>query len=295
MFSALFITFREGLEAALIIAIIVAYLVYIKRPELKKYVWIGVASAIGLSLVIGIAILIIYGSLSGISEKIFEGSASILATAVLTGMVFWMAKNAKNIKENLHRKIDETITRKQTAGIAVLVFIAVFREGIETVLFLSALYGADALGTITGFAAGMVIVTALSVMLMKGTLHLPVSDFFKYTGIILIIFAAGLFGYGIHEFIEVGEDMGYDLGILAYKPFDINPPDPTNPFHEKGAIGSILKTLVGYDGNPELLRIIGYIGYWIVVGGIFFKKMKKENKPLKNKIKRPDAKTLKVK
>lgn len=260
------ITFREALEAALIIAIIIAYLTKIERKDLYKYAWFGSGLAILLSLGIGAFLLYVFGSLEGIAEKIFEGSASLLATIVLTTMIFWMAKHSKELKGDLQKKIDKVVTKKFVYGIAILAFIAVFREGIETVLFLTALYAIDFYGTLYGMIGGIVIVLLLAYVLMKGSVKLPLNKFFKYTSIILIIFAAGLFGYGIHEYIEAAELAGYDLGILGQSVYDINPSDVNHPLHEKGIIGSIFKALVGYDGNPELLRILGYLGYWIVIG-----------------------------
>lgn len=260
------ITFREALEAALIIAIIIAYLTKIERKDLHKYAWFGSGLAILLSLGIGTFLLYVFGSLEGIAEKIFEGSASLLATIVLTTMIFWMAKHSKELKGDLQKKIDKVVTKKFVYGIAILAFIAVFREGIETVLFLTALYAIDFYGTLYGMIGGIVIVLLLAYVLMKGSVKLPLNKFFKYTSIILIIFAAGLFGYGIHEYIEAVELAGYDLGIWGQSVYDINPSDVNHPLHEKGIIGSIFKALVGYDGNPELLRILGYLGYWIVIG-----------------------------
>lgn len=260
------IMFREGLEAALIIAIIIAYLTKTGRLDLRKYVWFGTGAAILLSLVIGVIVFVVYGALSGVIEKLFEGLASLFATVVLTTMIFWMIKNAKNIKGELHRKLDSVINRKYVLGVAVIAFIAVFREGIETVLFLAALVSIDPSGVVIGSSIGFLTAILFAFLLLKGTVRLPIQKFFKYTSVILIVFAAGLFGYGIHELIEAGELMGQDFGFFGEKAYDINPTEETNLLHEKGAIGSIFKSLVGYDGNPEWLRVFGYIGYWLIIG-----------------------------
>ncbi len=269
MLAPFLIMFREGLEAALIIAIIVAYLIKIGRPEVKKYVWIGSTVAIFLSLAIGYGLIVTYGTLEGVSAQLFEGVASLFATIVLTTMIFWMAKNAKNIRENLQKKIDNFVSAKYLLGVAILSFIVIFREGIETVLFLTATYTADASGTIWGTALGAVVVFLLAFVLLKGTVRLPLKEFFKYTGVLLIVFAAGLFGYGIHELIEAGEGLGYDFGFWGEKAYNINPLEKTDILHEKGTLGSIAKALVGYDGDPENLRVAGYLLYWIIVGGFF--------------------------
>ena len=132
-----------------------------------------------------------------------------------------------------------------------------------------------------GVLIGFVVVVILAMLLMKGAYQLDIRKFFKYTSIILIVFAAGLAGYGIHELIEAGEGFGVEFGILGQQAFNINPavnPDGTYPLlHEKGAVGSILKVLVGYDGNPEWLRILVYIGYWLIVGTYLLKTYRKKD------------------
>ncbi|MBI4173099.1 MAG: FTR1 family protein [Candidatus Aenigmarchaeota archaeon] len=270
MLPAFLITFREALEAALIIANIIAYLTKIGRKDLNRYVWIGSGLAVAASVLAGAALLFTYTSLEGVAEQLFEGTAALLATVVLTSMIFWMGKNANRIKGELEQKVDVSISTMHLVGIASIAFIAVFREGIETVLFLTALFGIDFAGTAAGMAAGLALVAALGYLLIKGTVKLPLRQFFKYTSVLLIVFAAGLFGYGVHEYIEALEGSGTELGILAEPAFNLNPADASGPLHEKGAVGSILKALVGYDGNPELLRVLAYLGYWAVVGAYFF-------------------------
>jgi high-affinity iron transporter len=190
-------------------------------------------------------------------------------------MIFWMTKHSREIKGELEGKIDQAVTRSEVYSIALLSFVAVVREGLETVLFLTTTFVQDQIGTIVGAIIGIFIVLLLSILLMKGTVNLEISQFFKVTSILLLIFGAGLAGYGVHELIEAGEGSGLDFGVLSEKPFDINPslnPDGTYPsLHEKGIIGSILKALVGYDGNPEWLRIIVYLGYWIIIGTYLYR------------------------
>lgn len=147
--------------------------------------------------------------------------------------------------------------------------MSVLREGVETVLFLSAAFAQDPAGAMAGVVIGSAVVLLVSMLLMRGTVKLEVGRFFKLSSVLLIVFAAGLAGYGVHELIEAGEGTGVDLGWWAQRPFDVNPPlNPDGgypPLHENGAVGSILKALVGYDGNPEWLRIMVYLGYWATV------------------------------
>lgn len=268
------ITFREALEASLIVGIIAAYLDKTGRAPLKKYLWLGSGAALLLSVVLGMFLAAFYGGLSGPAEKLFEGTASITATAVLTYMIFWMAKHSHRIKEELQNKVDIAITRGDMLGIATLSFVVIIREGIETVLFLVALATIDATATMLGLVLGIASVLVLTYLMFKGMYHLNIRKFFQYTSIILLVFAAGLLGYGIHEYIEAAEAYGIEAGFLGSQAFNINPADVSHPLHEKGTIGSILKTLFGYDGNPEWLRVFVYLGYWVIIGAFLLRTYK---------------------
>jgi high-affinity iron transporter len=275
LIPSLLITFREALEAALIVAIMVTYLKKVGKDELTRYAYLGSGAAVVISLVLGVAIQMAYGGMSDVNAEFFEGVASLTAVAVLTYMIFWMTKHSKNIRGELEEKINIAVSQGELYSIASLAFVAVFREGLETVLFLTTTFVQDAAGTILGVIAGTAIVLVLAVLLMRGTYQLDIKKFFGYTSILLIVFSAGLAGYGVHELIEAGENLGYEFGVMGQKPYDINPPvnpDGTYPIlHEKGGVGSILKALVGYDGNPEWLRIIVYLGYWAVIGTYVFR------------------------
>lgn len=268
------LTFREALEAALIVVIVASYLKKTGKQNLNKYLFEGAVAAIVVSVLLGLAILAVYGELADVSAEIFEGAASLTATAVLTYMLLWMTRHAQTIKAELERKVETSVSKGQLWGIAALSFVAVFREGLETVLFLTALAATDSWGTLLGVTIASVVVIVLAVILMKGIYRLDIKRFFQVTSIILIIFAAGLIGYGVHELIGAGESSGINLGVLGQQAFNVNPPrntDGTYPLlHEKGAVGSVFAALVGYDGNPEWLRVIAYCGYWLVLGMYFF-------------------------
>lgn len=275
VFPSFLITFREALEAALIVTIMITYLRKIGKEDLNKYTYLGTGAALVMSLVAGVVLQVFYGGLGKVASELFEGIASLSAVVVLTSMIFWMTKHSKEIKGVMETKISQAVTKNELYGITALAFVAVAREGLETVLFLSATFVQDSAGTLVGAALGILVVLGLSYALMKGTVDLEISKFFKVTSIMLLIFGAGLAGYGVHELIEAGEHSGMDFGFWGEKPYDINPAvnlDGSYPaLHEKGIIGSILKALVGYDGNPEWLRIIVYLGYWLVVGTYVYK------------------------
>jgi high-affinity iron transporter len=261
MIASFVIVFREALEAALIVSIIIAYLVKIGRRDLSKYLYLGAGLAMLVSLLLGGAVLVVYGSLPPGGTTIFEAAASVTAAAVLTYMILWMAQNARNIRGALQERIDTAVTTGTVLGIATLAFVSVFREGLETVLFLTTLAVTDPIGTIVGTLLGIGVVLVSAFLVVKSAYQMKLQHFFRYTSVILVIFAAGLLGYGVHEFIEAGV-----LPPLIEHVWDINPPDTAHPLHENGSMGSILKALVGYDGNPELLRVVVYVGYWLVLG-----------------------------
>jgi len=268
------VTFREGLEAALVVAIVASYLNRTGRQNLNDYLYSGAVAGVGASVLLAVIISAVYGGLAGGFAEIFDGLASLTATVVLTYMILWMTRHAQTIRADLERKLEVTITAGQLLGIVALSFVAVFREGLETVLFMTTLAIIDSSGTMTGAIIASVTVVLLGLVLMKGTYRLDLNKFFQVTSVILIVFAAGLTGHGVHELIEAGESSGIGLGVLGQRAFDINPPispDGTYPLlHEEGAVGSVLAALVGYTGNPEWLRVVVYLGYWLVLGTYVF-------------------------
>ncbi|HEX7628609.1 MAG TPA: FTR1 family protein [Candidatus Methanoperedens sp.] len=265
MLASFLITFREALEAALIIGIIAAYIAKLGRKDLNRYINIGIISALVASLAVAFVFKMIYGELTGTSEQLFEGTAALLAAVVLTYMIFWMADNSKQIKGEVQEKIDLSISKGQMFGIAALSFVAVFREGVETVLFLGTLAIQAPVDTISGFIIGLVLVIALSFIMFKGMYRLDVGRFFRYTSILLILFSAGLVATAVGGFNEAGI-----IPVIVEHAWDINPPLNSDgsypPLHENGLIGGSLKALIGYSGAPSLTMVISYVGYWIMIG-----------------------------
>jgi len=265
MLASFLITFREALEAALIIGIIAAYIAKIGRKDLTRYINVGILGALVASLAVAMIFKTVYGELSGTAEQLFEGAAALTAAIVLTYMISWMANNSRQIKGEVQEKIDLSISKGQVFGIAALSFIAVFREGVETVLFLGTLAINGPFDTISGFIIGLATVIVLSFIMFKGTYRLDTGKFFRYTSFMLILFSAGLVATGVHEFNEAGI---IPNGIEHV--WDVNPalnPDGTYPpLHENGLIGGSFKALIGYNGNPSLTEIMAYFGFWIIIG-----------------------------
>ena len=272
------VVLRESIEAALIVGIMWAYLDKTDNKQYQKYLAYGTIGAIVMSLVLGGGIVLILGQLAGFWEKMFEGVASISATLVLSYVIIWMAKHAVSIKGELESKMDFAITAQSANSLVFLAFVAVAREGLETVLFLAPLLAINIGSTILGSILAIAVALILSLAAKRQIYALDIGKFFKYTSLILIVFAAGLFGYGLHELVEAAEyaGVGYDAdgnptNFLFSYAWDINPAEKTHPLHEKGAIGVWFKALLGYDGNPEWIRVIGYLAYWGWAGRFYRK------------------------
>ncbi|MBP2029499.1 high-affinity iron transporter [Methanohalophilus levihalophilus] len=252
MFTSFMITFREGLEAFLIIGIILAYLVQTGKLDLQKYVYSGAGVGIGLSAILAVLFNLLSIQFEGRNEEIFEGVVMLLAVAVITYVIVWMSREKHNIAANIEEKAKST----KAYGLFGLAFFSVFREGIETTLFLgAAATGTDGSQVLYGGLLGLGASLVLAYSVFKFSKHTHLSTFFNITTIFLILFAAGLAAHGVHELQEAGV-----IPIVIEHVWDMN-----NIIDENGLGGSILKSLFGYNGNPSLLEVFSYAGYYIAL------------------------------
>lgn len=260
MLSAFVITLREGLEASLIVGILAAYLVKTERHNEIRKLWIGVAAAIGFSVLAGVLLVAGTASLSRKQQELVEGITGLVAVAVLTWMIFWMRHHAHHLKESLHAKIDEAVESGATFTLVFLAFTAVAREGLETVLFLHAALNYSDSAVRSGGAAllGLVVAIGLGYGLYRGGIHLNLKTFFQFTGGLLIIIAAGILASSIHELNEAG--LLLFLGQRAWDTSSIASPSAGGI---AGVIGSLLKGMIGYEPRPTVLQVIAYWGYLI--------------------------------
>ncbi len=250
MFASLLITFRETLEAALIIGIVLAHLNTLGKEQFNKYVWAGLWAGIGTSVLLALAFDRLFGGFTGRTEEIFEGVFMLLGALLITTLIMWMMKR-NHIGKELRTKVDTHIAKKETFELFSVVFVAVLREGIEVVLFLSALTVTLEGGTMLGAMLGFPFAAILGYLLYKKLIRLNIKKFFTITGILLILFAAGLVAHGVHELQEA-----HIFPTIIEHVWDINP-----LLNEKGTFGSILKGLFGYNGNPSLLEVLSYVLY----------------------------------
>jgi high-affinity iron transporter len=276
----IFLAFREGIEAVLVIVIILLYLKNTKQRFYNKYVYIGSTLAIISSIIFAVIFTSLFGGFSGTAEQIFEGVAFIISGIFVMTLVLWMSKEGPKMKKNLEEKIEFSIESGRVLSIAVLTYIIIIREGIELVLLLT---GATSVGSlnqgdvILGSIVGLGISVGLGLLIYYGVKNINLSKFFKVSNIILILFVAGLITYGVHELIEAGvvnpiiQEVWNIKHILPEKFPDGNSLTP----EWLEVIGSLLKALFGYNANPSLLEIILYPSILISVSIISLKLWKR--------------------
>lgn len=263
MLPTYLLSLREGLEAALIIGIVLGALTKIRRSDLSPAVWLGTLSAVGVSIVTAVLLTAFGMSLEGQAEQIFEGITMLIAAGILTWMIFWMRKQARYLKSELEAGVNKAAASTGKRAIFWVAFLAVVREGIELALFITAAFFAgdqsqvttNIIQTLAGTILGLGTAALLGWTLFATTVRLDLRRFFQVTGILLILFAAGLVAHGVHEFNEVGW-----IPAVVEHIWDVNA-----IVDENSLPGQLLKTLFGYNGNPSLTEMIAYFVYLAVV------------------------------
>lgn len=260
MLANYLIGLREGLEAALIISILIAYVVAIGRRDLLPRLWMGVGLAVALSLAVGAILTFGAYGLSFEAQEIIGGLLSILATALVTWMIFWMARSASHLASDLRASVDTQLDGSGW-GLVVVAFIAVAREGIETALFIWAAVTASGSTVVPllGAALGIATAIALGYMIYRGIISINLSVFFSVTGVFLIVVAAGVLSYGIHDLQEAGVLPG--LYNLAFDVSALIPPDSW--------YGTVLKGVFNFSPATTWLELIAWFAYIVPVMTIF--------------------------
>lgn len=251
MLSSLLLALREGLEAALIVGILLGAIQKMKAPHLRKWIWSGVAAAIAISIAAAFSLNAIGAKFEGRGEQIFEGIMMTLAALLLTWMIFWMHRQSRYLRQNLEAGVNRAAAKNNSGGaLFLLAFTAVGREGIELALFLiAARVATEPVSALLGALAGLSLAISLGYLLFATTYRLNVQRFFQVINFLLLLFAAGLLAHGVHEFNEAGI-----IPAVIEHVYDINGILP-----EKSTFGLLLTALLGYNGNPSLTEMLTYI------------------------------------
>lgn len=267
MFATYLIGLREGLEATLVVSILIAFLVKSNRRNRLPQVWLGVGGAIALSVLFGWLIEYTSTSLLQTSEsrELFDAVTSVAAVVFVTWMIFWMRKAARSIAGELRGKLTEALAVGAFA-VAGMAFLAVVREGLETALIFYSAAKSTAGDTVrdamVALVGGILTAVVLGFLLYRSAVKLNLSKFFTWTGALLILVAAGIFKYGVHDFQEAGVLPG-----LNQHAFDISGAlDPSTWY------ATLLSGMFNITPTPSVLEMVAWVAYGIPVLVLFLRK-----------------------
>jgi high-affinity iron transporter len=261
MFNSLLITLREGLEAALIIGIILGYLAKVDQKQYYKHVFAGVGFGVISSVVAAILFQTFAGGFEGKAEQLFEGIVLLIAVFILTTMVLWMNRQSKSLGAEIRQKLDAAIGENHIWGLASLAFVSIFREGIEIVLFMNAtVSNASAESSILGGVLGLVSAMIIAWFVFKSTNGLNLKTFFQITGAFIILISAGMLAAALRELGEAGV-----LPTFIEHLWNMN-----GLLNEESILGLFLKSIFGYNGDPSILEVFAYISYLAITMKLFF-------------------------
>ncbi|WP_026575305.1 FTR1 family iron permease [Bacillus sp. UNC438CL73TsuS30] len=303
--QSLLITFREVLEALLIVGIITTYLSRVNQKKYVKFVWLGASLAVLASVGVALLFQIVFTGFAAMgSEMYLKIGIMLVSTVLLTQMVFWMASHSRNLKGNMEGKMNQFISTGNVVGMVIHSFLVVLREGVETVFFFAAITGGNIGAAMQGWGAitGVVIAAIVSYFFFKGTMRVPLSTFFKFTGGFIILISAGL----LVQAISMMQDLNI-IGSVMPHVYDLTwllPEHPIDASHYlrdtghapllSGDVGVFLKALFGYSSMPSIEEVIAYIGYfaaiYLLTSSKSVKSAKKNEESETAKILKPQAK-----
>lgn len=256
------IMMREGIEAALIVGIIAGYLRQTGRSQWMPLVWIGIAVAVLLSIAVGIVLDLVSAEFPQREQELFEAIVGLVAVCILTSMVFWMRKAARSIKAQLQHSVDTALDGHDAKGLALIgmAFFAVAREGLESVFFLLATFQQDVgLEAPIGALAGVLVAVGVGFAIYWGGVRLNLKRFFRWTGLFILVVAAGLLAGSLRALHEAGlwnglQEIAFDLSHVL--PID-------------GPLGSVLAGIFGYQDTPAVGEVAVYLLFLIVTVPLF--------------------------
>jgi high-affinity iron transporter len=268
MLANFLIGLREGLEAALVVSILVAYLVKSERRHLLPRIWLGVGIAAGVSLAFGAALTFGPKGLTFEAQELIGGLLSIIAVGFVTWMIFWMASAARSLSGQLRAQVDDAAEAKPWS-LVVVAMLAVGREGLETALFLWAATKAAGSTTtpLVGAALGLAVAITLGYLIYRGALKINLTKFFTWTGAFLIIVAGGVLAYGVHDLQEARFLPGlYNLA------FDVSHVIPPGSWY-----GTLLKGIFNFSPATTKLEAVAWLAYVIPTMALFLHKIRQRS------------------
>jgi high-affinity iron transporter len=273
MLSTFIIALREGLEASVIVGILVAYLVKTGRKALLAPLWAGVALAVLVSLATGAFLTFTSTELSSRGEEFFAGTTSFLAVGFVTWMVFWMKRTARHLKGQLEGQMSTAVLAGPLA-LAAAAFFAVVREGLETSLFIYANFKtvSSTPSATVGLVLGLGLAITMGYLIYRSSIKINLSKFFNYTGIALVVVAAGVLSYGIHEYQELGWLPGVDFFLW----------DVTSVIAKESLLGGVLAGTIGFDTTTSLLQFVFWAAYLAIVLSLYLKPAASKPAPAKS-------------
>jgi high-affinity iron transporter len=255
--AAFLVMLREGVEAALIVGILLAYLDRLDRPADRRWVWRGTFAAVAVSLFAGWIVYTTIGSLEGRTEEIADGVVALVAAGLLTWMIFWMAGQARAIRGRLEIQVDTALATGGATALAFVAFIAVLREGLESALFLlSTTVGEQtAAAQVVGALLGVAAAVAVGYLIYRGARLVDIRVFFRVTGALIILFASGLVAKAVDELQEAGL-----IGTIDEHLWSVSFADPAT-----STLGQFLNSLFGWSTDPSLEMVLAYFLYLIPI------------------------------
>jgi high-affinity iron transporter len=269
---AYLIMLREGIEAALIVGIIAGYLKQTGRGQWMSSVWLGVALAIVLCIAVGVALDFTSGEFPQREQEFFEGVVALAAVTILTSMVFWMKKAARSIRKELQQSVDSALQPGDRQGWALvgMAFLAVGREGLESVFFLLAIFQQSiGLGVPAGAFLGLLSAVGVGVAITYGGMKIDLRRFFRWTGAFIILVAAGLLAGAVRAFHEAGLWNG-----LQERVFDLSAVLPGD-----SVVGTLLTGLFGYQDSPTAGEVLVYLAFLLPALFLFFSQQRPVRTP----------------
>ena len=255
MLATFVIGLREGLEAALIVGIVAAFLRREGRSDTLRLVWLGVALALAICAAVAVGLQVLSASLPQVQQEMLETVIGLVAVAMVTYMVVWMRRHARGLKGHLEGAAGEALASGTAWALVGMAFLAVLREGFETAVFLLAAFQASTSALAAGFGAlaGIVVAVAIGYGIYRGGVRIDLARFFRLTGLVLVFVASGLVASALHTaheagWVEIGQATGLDLSGL------IQPGTP---------LAALITGILGLQPKPTVIELAGWLAYFI--------------------------------